>query len=352
MMRRGLEERVFRRLQVVGRASFSISLPKSWVLRVGLKPGDVLEISEGVDGSLRLSPPEARLRRSFCRLNADLCRDPEQLGAIVLAGYRVGYDIIQVTCSKSPIHELSRGLEGLIEGLPGFELDQGQNSELILRNVLDYSRFPADDLIKRSYILVSEMLNTVSSFLETGRYDLIPYIEALRRRVGELLQLHTRLMVTYFRRRELGRFLKLRNPPHIYSLILMENLMDSLAEVLLEFAKRISQVGKKVWSSSTVYNGLRRSLDESSRLVDGAVNAYLSLDLEQAYSILSLPKEHLAGILREEMEEVLLKDRELIALTAQAETAFIIIQSIVQRMAQLALDLFVESENPICEIRS
>jgi hypothetical protein len=196
------------------------------------------------------------------------------------------------------------------------------------------------------------MLNTVSSFLETGRYDLIPYIEALRRRVGELLQLHTRLMVTYFRRRELGRFLKLRNPPHIYSLILMENLMDSLAEVLLEFAKRISQVGKKVWSSSTVYNGLRRSLDESSRLVDGAVNAYLSLDLEQAYSILSLPKEHLAGILREEMEEVLLKDRELIALTAQAETAFIIIQSIVQRMAQLALDLFVESENPICEIRS
>jgi len=81
---------------------------------------------------LGLGPPEARLRRSFCRLNADLCRDPEQLGAIVLAGYRVGYDIIQVTCSKSPIHELSRDLEGLIEGLPGFELDQGQNSELIM----------------------------------------------------------------------------------------------------------------------------------------------------------------------------------------------------------------------------
>jgi phosphate uptake regulator len=351
-MRRGLEERVFRRLQVVGRASYSISLPKSWVLRVGLKPGDVLEISEGVDGSLRLSPPEARLRRSLCRINADLCRDLDQLGAIVLAGYRVGYDIIQVTCSKSPVHELSRGLEGLIEDLPGFELDQGQNSELVLRNVLDYSRFPADDLIKRSYILVSEMLNTLSSFLETGRYDLIPYIETLRQRVGELLQLNTRLIITYFRRRELGRSLKLRNPPHIYSLIILENLMDSLAEVLLEFAKRVSLVGKKMWASSTLYNGLRRALDESSRLIDGAVNAYLSLDLEQAHSILSLPREHLAEILREEIEEVPLKDKQLIALIAQAETALIIIQSIVQRMAQLALDLFMESENPICEVRS
>ena len=100
MMRRGLEERVFRRLQVVGRASFSISLPKSWVLRVGLKPGDVLEISEGVDGSLRLSPPEARLRRSFCRLNADLCRDPEQLGAFLETGR---YDLIPYIEAKIPI---------------------------------------------------------------------------------------------------------------------------------------------------------------------------------------------------------------------------------------------------------
>jgi hypothetical protein len=92
---------------------------------MGLKPGDVLEISEGVDGSLRLSPPEARLRRSFCRLNADLCRDPEQLGAIVLAGYRVGYDIIQVTCSKSPIHELSRDLRGFDRGPPRLRAGSG-----------------------------------------------------------------------------------------------------------------------------------------------------------------------------------------------------------------------------------
>ncbi|MEM4806918.1 MAG: AbrB/MazE/SpoVT family DNA-binding domain-containing protein [Nitrososphaerota archaeon] len=351
-MRGGRAERVFRRLQVVGRASYSISIPKSWVLRMGLKPGDILEISEGIDGSLRLSPPEARLRRSLCRINADLCRDLDHLGAIILASYRVGYDVVQVSCSKSPIHELSRSLESLIEGLPGFELDQGQNSELILRNVLDYSRFPADDLVKRSYIIVSEMLNTLSSFLETGRYDLIPYIETLRRRIGELLQLHARLMMTYFRRRELGRFLKLQNPPHIYSSIILENLMDSLAEVILELAKRASMLGKKVWADSTTYNGLRRALDESSRLIDGAIRAYLSLDPEQAHSILSLPKEHLAGILREEVEETPPKDRQLIALIAQAEAALTIIQSIAQKIAQLSLDIFMESENPICEVRS
>lgn len=351
-MKDGRAERVFRRLQVVGRASYSVSLPKSWVLKMGLKAGDTLEMSEGIDGSLRLSPPETKLKRSLCSINADLCRDAEQLGMIVLAGYRVGYDIIRINCSKSPLHELSKGLENLVEGLPGFELDQGQNSELILRNILDYSRFPADDLVKRSYILVSEMLNTFSSFLETGRYDLIPYIETLRRRVGELLQLHARLMITYFRRRELGKFLKLRNPPHIYSSIVLENLMDPLAEVLLELAKRTSLLGKKIWANSTVYNGLRRALDELSRLIDGAFNAYLSLDLEQAHSILSLSKEYLAEFLREEVEEVPLKDKQLIALIAQAEAALIIIQSMVQRVTQLALDLFMESENPICEVKS
>lgn len=351
-MRSSRAERVFRRLQVVGRTSYSISIPKSWVLRMGLKPGDILEISEGIDGSLKLSPPEIRLRRSTCRINADLCRDLDHLEAIILASYRVGYDVVQVTCSKSPIHELSKSLESLIERLPGFELDQGENSELILRNVLDYSRFPADDLVKRSYIMVSEMLNTLLSFLETGRYDLIPYIETLRRRVSELLQLHARLMMTYLRRRELGKFLKLQNPPHTYSLIILENLMDSLAEVLLELAKRASILGKKIWADSTAYNGLRRVLDESSRLIDGAIKAYLSLDPEQAHSILNFPKEYLAELLRKEVKETPSKDKQLMVLVAQAEVALIIIQSIAQKIAQLALDLFMESENPVCEVRS
>lgn len=345
------QEKVFRRLQVVGRASYSISLPKSWVLRRGLRPGDLVEISEGIDGSLRISPPEAELRRSLCRINADLCRDYDQLRMLILAGYRVGYDVISLSCSKVPIHELSRTLSDLIHLLPGFELNQGGSSELILQNVLDHSRFQVDDLLKRSYILASDMLNNLSEFLETGRYDLISYIETLRRRVSELLMLHARLTMAYFRRRELGRFLKLRNPPHIYSSILLENLIDQLAEALLRLGELMSSLGKRIWSSSTIYNGLRRALDEISRLIDRAIKAYLSLDLEQALYILNLPREHLTEIMKESIGDSPIRDGQLIAFVSQAEIIFSIIQSIIQRIAELALDLFMGSENPICETR-
>ncbi len=343
-------ERVFRRLQVVGRATYSISLPKDWVLSRGLRPGDFIEISEGLDGSLRLSTPEARLKLSSCRINADLCRSNEQLQNIILAGYRIGYDLIHVSYSRALAHEISKELGGLVEKLPGFELARSRDSELVFRNVLDYSRFPVDDLIKRSYILTSEILSNISRFLETGRYDLIPYLEILRRRVEELLQLHTRLIITYFKRRELGRSLRFRSPSHIHSSAILVNLMDDLAEALLKLGELVSGLRKKIWAVSTMYNGLRRILEESSRLLDEAFNAYLSLNLEKAIAILTLPKDHLASLLREELEETSLRDRQLYKFAAQVELISLSLCSAFQKIARLALDMFMESESPICEI--
>jgi len=335
---------------VVGRATYSISLPKGWVLKRGLKPGDFIEIAEGLDGSLRLSSPEARFRRSACLINADLCRSVHQLQNIIQAGYRVGYDLIRVSYSRISNQQFSKELRSLVERLPGFELTRGEKSELILRNVLDYSRFPVDDLIKRSYILTSEIFSDISRFLETGRYDLIPYLEILRRRVHELLQLHTRLLTAYFKRRELGRFLKLRSPSHIYSSIIMVNLVDDLAEILLRLGILVSKLRRKIWSSSTTYRGLRIMIEESSRLFDEAVNAFLSLNFEKATTLLTMPKDHLTSLLKEELKEAPPKDRQLNAFIAQAELISLSLCSIFQKIAQLALDLFMESESPICQI--
>ncbi|MEM0205160.1 MAG: AbrB/MazE/SpoVT family DNA-binding domain-containing protein, partial [Nitrososphaerota archaeon] len=43
-----------RKLQKVGTATLTVSLPKKWVLKKGLKPGDRVTLIENEDGSLRL----------------------------------------------------------------------------------------------------------------------------------------------------------------------------------------------------------------------------------------------------------------------------------------------------------
>ena len=343
----GSSERVFRRLQVVGRASYSISLPKQWVISRGLKPGDFIEVSEALDGSLRLSPPEARLRRSSCRINADLCKDEDRLGRLLAAGYRIGYDFISVISSKASPSELARALEKTISGLPGFELSYEKPSELVVRNVLDYSRFSIDDLVKRCYLIASEIFNNLTHFLERGRYDLIRYVETLRDRLGELCQLHTRLMMAYLRRRELGRHLKLRSPAHIYSSIAIPILIKGLADNLLSLVRVVARFRRKLWASPQTYEFVRKVLERLSDSFDKAFNAYLSLDFDQANRMLG---EQVSWGFGEELAKMGIKDKALVEFLSRLDTLCGQIHSILREISQLALDLFVESSSPVCAV--
>jgi len=47
----------YRKIQQVGEGTFSITLPKNWVIERRLKRGDLLLITEEDDGSLRIIPP-------------------------------------------------------------------------------------------------------------------------------------------------------------------------------------------------------------------------------------------------------------------------------------------------------
>ena len=343
-------DRVFRRIQIVGKASYSISLPKQWVLSRGLKPGDFIEISEALDGSLRLSPPEARFRQHSCRINADLCKDEKRLQKLVVAGYRVGYDVIYISSSEKSIPEISKGLEDVVNALPGLEISHEKDSKLVIRNVLDYTRFSIDDLVKRCYLQASEIFNNILHFLETGRYDLIPYIESLGDRLHELSQLHTRLMITYLKRREIGRSLRFRNPTHVYSSIVIVMVIRWLVEYLIHLTRLISRFRKKIWSDSRVYDVVRSVLLELSSLLDKSFNSYLSLEFDQANKVLSISGDLLTGGFREVFMKAASKDRLFAEFLAQFEIICLNIRSLMREIAQLSLDLFIESKSPVCEI--
>jgi phosphate uptake regulator len=45
-----------RKVQLVGRASYSVTLPPDWIKEYKIKPSDQLTITREEDGSLRLAP--------------------------------------------------------------------------------------------------------------------------------------------------------------------------------------------------------------------------------------------------------------------------------------------------------
>ena len=51
-----------RRVQLTGKSTLIVSLPKKWTKKNGLKKGDSLMIKETKDGSLRITPSQTELR--------------------------------------------------------------------------------------------------------------------------------------------------------------------------------------------------------------------------------------------------------------------------------------------------
>src|SRR5271157_2128878 len=95
----------FRRVQVTGGNSFVVSLPKTWVKDVGLKPKDAVAIIVQPDSSLLIIPRrelrEAEKTEASIEVTAGL--DKDAVLRHFISYYLAGYDIIRINLGKSDV---------------------------------------------------------------------------------------------------------------------------------------------------------------------------------------------------------------------------------------------------------
>jgi phosphate uptake regulator len=148
-----------RKLQVVGNASFSVTLPPDWIKENKLKPSDQISITKEDDGSLRLVPGIIREEEKEVKIkiDADRCKDPGLLKRLIIGGYNRGCDSIEVV-SKNTISENHRKeINNATDGLMGMGIVESTSNRVMLQSVIDPSKFPMKSLLKRLYELVSSM---------------------------------------------------------------------------------------------------------------------------------------------------------------------------------------------------
>jgi phosphate uptake regulator len=147
-----------RKLQLVGRASFSVTLPPDWIKGYKLKPSDQITITQEEDGSLRLVPgtiPEEKEVK--ITIDADRCKHPGLLGRLIVGGYLKGCDSIEVV-SKHTISENHRKeIRAAIDGLMGLGIIESASDHVTIQCVIDHPKFPIVPLLKRLCELVSSM---------------------------------------------------------------------------------------------------------------------------------------------------------------------------------------------------
>ena len=151
-----------RKLQVTGRSTYVLSLPKKWVTRNKLKKSSSLLIHEEEDGSLRIqpsdSPQTARREEAFIEVSPGESSDA--LIRKTVSAYLVGYNLIHIKPKSQ--QQLSSSQRNALKTfarsfLVGTEIVTDTPTKLTLQVLLSYPELSIQSTLRRMIVITSSM---------------------------------------------------------------------------------------------------------------------------------------------------------------------------------------------------
>src|SRR2546422_5648121 len=160
-----------RKIQKVGAATLTVSLPKEWAARRNLKKGDQLFLAEEGEALKLLPGPAAEERKRVTHeflVDADLCDTPGMLERVIVGNYVLGRERIIVRESQRLRSEHQDEVRRAVRRLMGIGIIEENPSKVVLQCSIEPANYPIEALLKRLYNLGATMLSESCEALAKG----------------------------------------------------------------------------------------------------------------------------------------------------------------------------------------
>ncbi|MGB1678945.1 MAG: PhoU domain-containing protein [Poseidonia sp.] len=187
-----------RKLQATGGSTYTLSLPKPWVVEFGLEPRDSLRVDWRPSGALRITPLNEHTRREL-HAYFDHSRLPENsLHDHLMGAYISGADVIKISFEETNHALLARSVRRFLKSTRGFEIVDEQARTMELRCLLNAADMPLHASLNRMYLLVTSLMRDIINVFEGGDAEFLNDADERESEVDALLYLierQTRLLL-------------------------------------------------------------------------------------------------------------------------------------------------------------
>jgi phosphate uptake regulator len=149
-----------RKVQMTGKSTFIVTIPKKWAVDSGLAAGSMVSISYRSDGAIVVTPPgyKAAPRVKKGKQIDELRRDI--IGAYVIGGYQ----FIEIRGGSIP-QNMKKEIRGICQNLIGIEVVEDTDSNIVIQDLLDTNEFTLEKGLKRMsslvYLMLDDMINVL-----------------------------------------------------------------------------------------------------------------------------------------------------------------------------------------------
>ena len=155
-----------RKVQRLGSSSLFITLPKKWINKWGIKPGDkiIMEISE--DGTLRLVAEKVKINYNRRRVKIDIDSYKQPITSAIPCLYILGYDEITFTSKKNIDPKEFEEVINYSKQLVGIEIAETTDNSIKLDCLLDTEKIGAESLLRRILNIASRKVDEIVAYLK------------------------------------------------------------------------------------------------------------------------------------------------------------------------------------------
>jgi phosphate uptake regulator len=162
-----------RKLQLAGKSTFLVSLPKRWVTNAGLKAGDTLFVDTESDGSVSIrmrsaSRPAVR-RKTFVEQGEET---REHLRRKLIGAYISGFGLIEIRFSPPRGPFVRKVAREFCRQVIGPEVIEETPGGILIQDLSDPSELSSDRCLRRMHLTVRAMLDDAFGALTAGNETL------------------------------------------------------------------------------------------------------------------------------------------------------------------------------------
>ncbi len=165
-----------RKVQMTGKSTFIVTLPKKWAVNSGLAAGSMVSISYRSDGAIVVTPPGYKAPPRVKKLKCD--KQIDELRRNIIGAYVIGgYQFIEIRGSYIP-QKIKKEIRGMCHNLIGIEVVEETDNKIVIQDLLDTDEFTLEKGFKRMSSLVFLMLDDLINVLEVKDSGLLNEIIA------------------------------------------------------------------------------------------------------------------------------------------------------------------------------
>lgn len=146
-----------RKVQITGKSTYIISLPKTWVKQVKITNGDSVAMMPRSDGTLLVNP---KMNRRHTLPKQEICiktNDIDIMFRKFIGAYLAGFDFIKIESPDRFHSDIRQKMRILTHNVIGPEIIDESASYVYIKDLLDSSDLAPKQVLKRMFIITRGM---------------------------------------------------------------------------------------------------------------------------------------------------------------------------------------------------